>query len=461
MQKYDVRWSMHGLATVDADDPRAAADRVLDACVNWANDDPAGFTVQDAVTYLAADDQSGETQHGRDEKAHPAKTEQFPATGSGLTLREEFLFRIRTALAYGRMCGQHGEPLTEGWAERQADIAMAARETVVATPPGASLDGECLARAVFAADLPHNTLGPDGNMVISAPCAAGAAAERALKVVDVLRPLAAALASASSEPADRTAVQEQDACRDVVTTPEELAALPIKSPLRMATGALAERDILLDGSPCLRFLGGHGNAGGQATLSSAWVEQSLPAIRLHHPDLTASQNRGRLIIAVRDALDGQSAGIGGLGSVVAHNLAIQAVDVVLAIRPIGISERAGSVERAARDAVDAYTSTHNQGVLGSEERNGIVSAVLAVTQDGGGAGSSACPHEDHHGDGRCSPAPAVDGATEWGVDQSWAGQGIVAYPDEATARYEKGLRYDEPTTRVMVREVTPWIEAHR
>lgn len=46
---------------------------------------------------------------------------------SRLTLREEFLYRIRTALAYGLMRGKHGEAVEEGWAEREADLALAAR----------------------------------------------------------------------------------------------------------------------------------------------------------------------------------------------------------------------------------------------------------------------------------------------------------------------------------------------
>lgn len=40
------------------------------------------------------------------------------------TLREEFLFRIRTALAYGRGLAKTGEPVPEGWAAHEAEAAV-------------------------------------------------------------------------------------------------------------------------------------------------------------------------------------------------------------------------------------------------------------------------------------------------------------------------------------------------
>jgi len=78
-----------------------------------------------------------------------------------LTLRDEFLYRIRTALTYGLMRGKHGEQIAEGWAEREADSAVLARRSQPAPRTVTAEDLDEFARVIFDADYRHGELPGD------------------------------------------------------------------------------------------------------------------------------------------------------------------------------------------------------------------------------------------------------------------------------------------------------------
>jgi hypothetical protein len=119
-----------------------------------------------------------------------------------------------------------------------------------------------------------------------------------------------------------------------------------------------------------------------------------------------------------------------------------------------------TVERTARVLVDAAERAGQ--VMGWDYACDLARDALAAARAGeteplcdhyarpGTCPSSACPHA-----ARGDATPTV---TEWAVDESWDGCGIVEYGDEDEARRAYRVQYDNPTRRLLAREATEWRE---